>query len=1160
MDNTEAEDLMWKDLCNRIQNSKKYQDKDANHVQQIQEVDGSFFERFGSLFREQAEAKANDVDARSDECKSLEENGVEVYSEGLPVTNGEVEEGDAKSVDFGLDDAVENKSELICSLLNIDELYTSVLFTIINNVGCDITNEEQLELLAYCKEAFNRSDDDHRRNLASAEQRDPPSLMLNVEVIEAKDLAPKDSNGLSDPFVTLYVSSNVVQKYNTSVKTGTLTPSWSEHFAIPISKLDKDDNLCLEVWDFDPAESIKEKLSKITDVKGVKGISKLIKEIAITSTTGQHVDEFIGKCAIGLNQVPASGLTKWFTLLKKNRDSKRGLIKVRLSFSSEKHTMVAQQEYRLLLKKMLLYELDKGNVPPHIWCGSFDSKADAILTQHVVQSGLTPLDISLCQWSVYTKIHQTHPLSFKLYTKIFDELSEIIDRSNDSSTDDDTYVLWEGVKKLLPYCFNFVYKMKKNKIDTTLIKNLREVLELLHKIRKVEHKSSLDLFPISLYPWLEQNDEFKPDVKGVLLKAVVLGAGSWFKYILKNNKPSDNSEVSQLQHINKVLNLISCDIQKSLELFEKSFKALTDINYSNEMYIFYQQKLCEMSEDKLTQICRSLKKISVDRNNFNSETEMGAGIKLFEIYMALQKFVVFGRDVLSIDCDHLAISNYYRWFYEGVAQWLEIALYKALQRIEKAVELDDFVPLDDTVKISSSAVDTLTIFYQVKVFWQQLNWPDIEGRYTFIAKMIDDICRCNVFYSEKMSQRVSKICLIRTGHDDFFEISNEWCVAINNIEHVCQDLKPFTDKLEMDRVIDQIARTKSEVEAKRCEQTLDNIIDNTIDTVKNEIIELLEAVILKMVPAMNKLLNEGAELYNQNSNSVHRLMTYIDKNLCILNRELNDENFERAIFIVWEQLSKLLDSIIKNSLEKMRPPIFFCNLQKTLDLMLGSFQINNDEDAGNNSLLKIQKLLSVHKLETNELIHLANTELFHEYKKTIDSTFGTLTVRMKIDGSVLHIEILNCRNLIPMDSNGLCDAFVRVHFFPQEKFSNIVLPKTKTHHKTLVPLFDEKFEILLSDEQKCADNALLLFSVKDKDLLGFHNRHVGEAFIHFKDIPRSNQPLSEMKQLHLELSRPPTLNTVTIGALEHRQTVDKSVREFLKKYKQRMGLQTSLIS
>ena len=63
----------------------------------------------------------------------------------------------------------------------------------------------------------------------------------------------------------------------------------------------------------------------------------------------------------------------------------------------------------------------------------------------------------------------------------------------------------------------------------------------------------------------------------------------------------------------------------------------------------------------------------------------------------------------------LPITGFHQWFYRGVAQWLDMALYKAMQRIEKAVELDRLVPVDASVKYSSSAVDTLSIFYQVCV-------------------------------------------------------------------------------------------------------------------------------------------------------------------------------------------------------------------------------------------------------------------------------------------------------------------------------------------------------------------------------------------------------------------------------------------------------------
>lgn len=52
--------------------------------------------------------------------------------------------------------------------------------------------------------------------------------------------------------------------------------------------------------DFDAAETVPEKMSKVKDVKGVRGLVKLAKEIAVTATTGSHDNEFIGRCRIPL--------------------------------------------------------------------------------------------------------------------------------------------------------------------------------------------------------------------------------------------------------------------------------------------------------------------------------------------------------------------------------------------------------------------------------------------------------------------------------------------------------------------------------------------------------------------------------------------------------------------------------------------------------------------------------------------------------------------------------------------------------------------------------------------------------------------------------------------------------------------------------------------
>ncbi len=80
---------------------------------------------------------------------------------------------------------------------------------------------------------------------------------------------------------------------------------------------------------------------------------------------------------------------------------------------------------------------------------------------------------------------------------------------------------------------------------------------------------------------------------------------------------------------------------------------------------------------------------------------------------------------------------HHTWFNKAVARWLDIALYKAMQRIIKAVQLDQLRPVDDLVKHSSSAVDIKTVLLQIKTFWKQLDWPDVEASYAFVSKILD---------------------------------------------------------------------------------------------------------------------------------------------------------------------------------------------------------------------------------------------------------------------------------------------------------------------------------------------------------------------------------------------------------------------------------------
>ncbi|KAJ8716635.1 hypothetical protein PYW07_003262 [Mythimna separata] len=1156
--------------CLLLWRGKKQTATTDNNSRRIQEVDDSFFEKFGSILKQASQRAALEESTPLAPLKEAEEQDGEQKVEGdLQAESRSIlrdsDSGNETLLDTDSEPDEHDKIDRYAEAVgwNVDELYLEVLYEILHNVGgCDVGCEVgQLAMLSYIQEAFKIANDKHTQLLTQAEAKEPPELMLNVEVVEAKDLVPKDPNGLSDPFVTIYLMSNPTHRYNTSVKSGTLNPLWEEHFSLPMPGSVQEDSLVLEVWDFDPAETVKEKMTKIFEVKGVKGLRKLMKEIAITASTGKHDNELIGTSNIPLKSIPAGGMTMWFSLSKKSKLRRQGVVKVRLNFSSEKNSQVAAQEHRHLLRIILLHELENSKVAPYWWCGNFSAAAEAILTQHAAQSGLSANDNTLAQWAVYCAITTDHPLSFALFNTLLDKITKPL--QSGLVNEEDVKLFWDGARKLLPTCYSHIRKLRKKTAgDKAVMKTLREVLKVLYKLSVLDAPETLDLFPVNLYGWLRE-DMGKLTIQVVLEQAVIQGASDWFVHILDNNECKDDTEDNRLQHLIRAIQLVRSDLQRAVEYYDRVFVEVMSFPYSKTLYGLYESKLASLVESEIVDVCKSLKRLRYSEGStttlaggINGETGLGSssvgsepltmGTTLFELYLTLQRFLTLGQGLNETDWQSYAISKFHAWFFGGVAQWLDIAAYKALTRIEKAVDLDNLVPVDTNVKYSSSGVDTLAIFYQIKIFWQQLAWPDVEGCYTFVAKIIDDICRCCVFYSDKMALRVDNVGHVSNVFEERFEVTTEWCVAINNIDYVRQSLPPFVAELGMDDIIQRMCEARSPMEAQRCKETLQNVIANAIDTVRNKIVDLLEVMVKKMMPSITRFLIEGAELLHQDCSSMDRVMRYLEANLDTLYQHLNNENFSRTLEIVWEQLGEVLYELIQANLEKRRPPSFFSNLHECVKIMIRSFRQDNKDTYSSDTLKRVEYLLKLHGMETRELIHQFHLERWQEQQTIQEPKMGMLTVRAQFIEDHLKIEIMNARNLTPADSNGLCDSYVRVALLPEDSFVNVQKPKTQTHNKNLFPLYDEMFLIPLTPEQRNLSDALIHLVIKDKDMFSVSNTFVGEAYLHFSEVPDTPAPISSLPQQLLPLSRPTSIDGEAIKALETRQG-DRQARDFIKK-------------
>lgn len=70
-----------------------------------------------------------------------------------------------------------------------------------------------------------------------------------------------------------------------------------------------------------------------------------------------------------------------------------------------------------------------------------------------------------------------------------------------------------------------------------------------------------------------------------------------------------------------------------------------------------------------------------------------------------------------------------------------------------------------------------------------------------------------------------------------------------------------------------------------------------------------------MSPEMSKFLIEGAEVINTNNKHLDNLMLYLDESLCTLSNELNEENFQRILDIIVDQIANIMYHLIQSNLE-----------------------------------------------------------------------------------------------------------------------------------------------------------------------------------------------------------------------------------------------------
>mgnify|MGYP001206291557 CR=1 FL=1 len=218
--------------------------------------------------------------------------------------------------------------------------------------------------------------------------------------------------------------------------------------------------------------------------------------------------------------------------------------------------------------------------------------------------------------------------------------------------------------------------------------------------------------------------------------ATISSLEDWYHFIF-DKMPLETNRLLKLKNITEMVNFLNNDLRGTCVNFQKFFHDSLGMDYSRMAFEIYEKQLTEASHELIETSCDKLRPVIFGSDNDYVDDTMTTGTTLFELYLALQQFCELGHQVFRGVARATEMSNNHSWFTKAVARWLEIALFKAMERITKAVELDELSPVDEFVKHSSSAVDIKTVLVQIKTFWQQLNWPDVEASYAFISKILD---------------------------------------------------------------------------------------------------------------------------------------------------------------------------------------------------------------------------------------------------------------------------------------------------------------------------------------------------------------------------------------------------------------------------------------
>ncbi|XP_055620183.1 BAI1-associated protein 3 isoform X2 [Toxorhynchites rutilus septentrionalis] len=1132
----------------------------------VQENDGSYFESFTALSWKNENRRMSAVRA------------VETRAEILPENDN----------DRLLEDDIERSEQK-------EHLYLDVLYAIANTVGAPAPGGQfahyKEEMYLQAQRVFSVSADRHYRLLHAANEEKPKIIVLTVIVQEAEGLEAKDANGFSDPYCMLGIQPSgtppppspqppmtprtlsdtgmdsldspehgKLRKHHsfrlsfkrkdgrqqrdsvgpvpakfiraTSVKPHTLCPKWNEKFKFDIDDIHSD-LLHLDIWDHDDESSVLDAVSRLNEVRGVRGLGRFFKQVCQSARQGSQ-DDFLGCVNIPVCDIPSTGLEGWFKLeARSTRSSVQGRIRLKMWLSTREDRGTSEEDHTLEVKKFerlqtifMMHELS-AHEPAWKWNGELAGPSLTILHQMAVQSDLSDLQISLAKLVAIIRINRKKPLDTKFIHRQLIEVDKLwVNNYNNEP-------LTRELEQWLADSLNgFVER------SLCHMRRHREVFPALHPPSLVRLEFLLRcLGLLGSMRAFRQVSPFSKGVRGEIVAALRKGSITWSQAQLREAQRAPNA----LVHYTTIL---IADLQLGVTYYHSLFDTTNGIQYFSIVYKQFDSLLAE----EVTNRIESGQLPGTIVNHWSIlDNDREPDTAPFEIYFALQEFHNL-KSHLSVTPQPpekpLGLQNFHEWFEPAVQRWISVSKTKAIQRIKAAVNVDQVREGERIVRHSTSSIDTASCFYQIREFWKNLAWPDHGSSAHYEALIIDLVCTTANVYSDLIHQNLTE-----SGYYDKSgpqRSTDDMCVIVNNYEYVRRALAEF------------------QPDTHHLSENAENLLENTIAQLENKADRVLAKLTASMQGPLQKAVFHLA--WSPDSlpanQAVMPLLEYLDSHLATLNVTLLSQNFYRSMSLIWNNVLAEFAKQMDAGGEGDKPSNFHDRMYGALQL-LGEFF--NAEGLGlppeilhSDSYWRVAQRLQYHKTDTDQLIDLFYLQRLQEQLNTTGPTnLGTLSVKAYFNHDSLCVEVLHAKDVIPLDPNGFSDPFVIIELLPRRVFSHCSEQQTNVHKKTLNPVFDECFEFSVTQEQCQAEASMIVFTVMDHDVLTA-NDFAGEAFLSLANIPgvASNfnmniENFDCVTQMDLPLLEMKDKSHPILLILEGRVN-DKNAMEFLRKQKARV--------